>query len=152
MAKSRKSEMDILVDKMFEDLQKAKDNLKSGEEKATFKTNLIFISLHDDKRNNLNVINKVETLLEYMKEIVTSHTAHNESCRLLDIDIPFTYLGYSFEDWVHDFKIKINKLNLDKVRETVRTLEQGLSRVLSPEQIRAKEIERLQEEMKKINN
>lgn len=140
-------ELDIVVNGLLDKLDKEKEKLKSVEQKHQYKTNMTFAFPNSDTKVNLNVEKSVERYIEMLGTLINLKDTYEKATKELGIDSEFTYRGYSYQDWASDLKHRVNTLSIEKTKEKIAKLEIQINKILSPEQIRQKEIERLRKEM-----
>lgn len=58
--------------------------------------------------------------------------------------------GYSLKEWKHDITVRINKIGIKQKQDQLKNLENRLDSILTPEQKRKFEIERIMKEMQSI--
>lgn len=104
-----------------------------------------------DGKVNLHVENDVGKLLSILAyfEIVNDRAtklAKEIGVQIKDIPIQ----GYSIKDWRHDITVRINKIGIKQKQEQLKSLESRLDSILTPEQKRKFEIERIMKEMQSL--
>ncbi len=138
--------IDEKINKLFEVVRKQKEEVEAAEKEAkqSWKTkcSIVVPFSRDDKPVNL------QTVLEPgLKNIVIGLLKHrdytNEAEQLLGVEKTDKYEGYSYEDWFADCKKRITMLNLKAKKERLALAEQSLNAIVSPEQRRAMELERI---------
>lgn len=144
-------ELDKIVNGLLDKLDKEKEKLKSVEQKHSYKTNMIFIYRNSDTKINLNVEKSLERYVDMLGYLINLKEVHDKANNELGIDKEFNYNGYSYNDWLSDFKHRVNVLSIEKTKEKIAKLESDINKILSPEQIRQKEIARLTKELDKLN-
>ena len=106
---------------------------------------------------NINVVNCVKQLLLMATHLRLHHDAYTATVdaapALLGTEIdsppPFTWGGYTFEDWMHDIGHRISKLQAAANRKKLAELESRLEAIVSPELRATMELERITAELGK---
>ena len=117
--------------------------------RVAYKTNLLFKYGADSKAVNLNTVNKIEECIRLVALLVTDRNSVKEASSLLAV--PFEdikYCGYTFEDWVHDFKLKSAALSWEEEKRKLDILESKLKDLRSED---AKTEDALSDIMKDIS-
>lgn len=125
-------QVEALLQKIKE--KKALVEEKTKESKKSWLTNCTFplVSGHKD---NIALVKKtkirlmVGTLIE-MKE---KHEKVNEA---LDLNDEFEFDGYSYEDWLSDFKTRLAQVELKEEKEKLERLEETAKSIMLEEQKR----------------
>lgn len=137
------ADLDKIVEELFNKVDIEKKKISESEQKLTPKTNMNFSYPNDTQKHNLHIIKDVNVLVNILGTLISLKAVHDKAVEVLGLNTPFEYLGYSYENWEHDIKAKANILSVDKNKAKLKLLEDQLKGLLSPEQLRAKEIERL---------
>jgi len=115
---------------------KIKDLLKVIETKedalgikprASWKTNGIFICPNGNS-TNVNTIGTIEKCLDVVAIILREHSFKIEAAEQLGVscDSIAAYRGFSFEDWVHDFKLRASMITWDMEKKKLNILDKKL--------------------------
>jgi hypothetical protein len=63
-------------------------------------------------------------------------------------DFPaFSWLGFSAQDWLEDICLRINKINISNEKKKLQALEERLHKLISPEQLKAIELQKIEKEL-----
>jgi len=138
--------IDEKINKLFEVVRKQKEEVEAAEKEAkqSWKTkcSIVVPFARDDKPVNLQTATE-----PVLKNVVIGLLKHrdynNEAEQLLGIERADKYEGFTYEDWFADCKKRITMLNLKTKKEKLALAEQGLNAIVSPEQRRAMELERI---------
>lgn len=121
-------------------------------ERPSWKTNCSFPI---DSESNPNLRRNIQTAqlqeLVFMHALLTSkYTAYKSSLVALKLDekdVPFLWGNFSYGDWVSDIQTRINGLCIKIKRDELSALEAKVNALVSPEQRRAIELEKLVKEI-----
>tara|TARA_R110000772_G_scaffold17946_3_gene49994 strand:+ start:143673 stop:144110 length:438 start_codon:yes stop_codon:yes gene_type:complete len=125
---------DKVVQELFKVVQKKKEEISSAE-RPNWVTNCAFrYDLSSSKSVNINTIGDVNVIVEAMAQLLQRQGSHAEAMKQLNVKAtPFTWFGYSVEDWKTDFKTRINKIQISSKKTELATLESRLNKLISPE-------------------
>jgi len=116
-------------DKIKELLKVVEDKrAKLGERsRAALKTNGIF--KHDlVSHTNINTIRSIPACIAVVSLILQEKHFTEEAAKLLEVEADeVTWNGFSFEDWIHDFKLRASLLTWESEKKKLEVLEKKLS-------------------------
>lgn len=116
--------------------------------RASWKTNGI-LKKGNDGYTNINTITDVNVCVSSVAFLLSEKYFQEESSKLLGIPCPeFVWNGASFEDWVHDFKLRVSMLTWDIGKKKLNSLESKLSDLRSED---AKTADAISNIMKELN-
>lgn len=146
---AKKMDSDAIVARLMEEVRKRRSEIAQAE-KGAWRSNGVFS--YDQNMNsaiNLNVINDKSKLIEMAAFILSKERDHALAVTTLGIDEPppFTWFGFSSENWIADFKTRINKLSIDAKRKKLEELENKLNNLVSPEMRRQMDLDAIANEM-----
>lgn len=76
---------------------------------------------------NLNTINDIKTCVDTVAFILQKKNLIEESVKLLEIEYAdYTFNGYSFEDWLCDFKLRASIITWNQEKKKLTALEKKL--------------------------
>lgn len=91
----------------------------------------------------LHVESNVSKLINAAAAMLQAKESYEKAAKQLGVDNApaFTWLGHSVDDWLHDFKARIGKIQIGKEKEKLKKLEDRLDKLVSPEQKAKLELE-----------
>jgi len=135
------NEIDAKVQKLFERLQTKKREVELLEKTGNYKTNLSFpLDLLRVTRINIHTAN-VSDITHALAFLISSATAWEEACKVLEVKMDFIWGGYSLAEWKYDMHQRVSRINITDKKKELLDLEKKLNNVVSPEQRRLLEIE-----------
>ena len=144
---SKKQTQDELVQRLFNVAQEKKKAIEKAE-KPNWLTNSSFSYDEDgSSRRNIRVINSVAELVKMQAFLIEKRNSYEEASKMLEYEIPFTWLGFSFEEWSSDFKVMATKINITKEKQKLEAIEEKLDGLISPELKRQMELEAISKEL-----
>ena len=139
---------DEIVKELFAVVQAEKAEIAKAE-KPHWKTNCSFCNEYGMNRINIQTITDIDVLVLALGDLYEKYEYFNKAAKVLDVDIPFLWLGFTLEDWESDFKTRINKIQITKKKAKLEKLTERLDKLVSIEEREKMELEALQKE---INN
>ena len=128
-----------------------KKNQIGNAERPSWITNCSFgYNADANARINLQVVRELETLVEIHSFLTAKHTAFIESLADLKLtikEVPFKHLGFFYDQWTADIQTRINQLRIKAKKDELAVLEARVNALVSPEQRRAIELEKLVKEI-----
>jgi hypothetical protein len=82
-------------------------------------------------------------VLDVVADLMIQRKAREEAAMLLELDPPKSYQGYTFNSWVEDSKKRLAGITIREEKKALDELEDRLNTVLSPDERRRIEVERL---------
>lgn len=95
-----------------------------------WETNCMFPYLNDKVNLHVSDINKIVEITRYLIGLKNNH---EEACRELGIKINFVYGNESFENWMKDFKYRVEILKNNEEKTKFEKLMKKLEGVISEE-------------------
>ncbi len=138
---------------VLELLQKVEDKKKQigNAERPSWETNCSFsYNPEGNARINIQTIRELEVLVEIHSFLTLRKRAFKESCDILQLkptEVPFKWLNFTYEQWESDVKTRINGLRIAIKKQELAKLEERVNALVSPEQRRAIELEKLVREI-----
>lgn len=129
--------MENKMDKQVQDLitlvKKKKDEISKAE-RPNYKTNCSFRYNPENPTNvNIQVCADVNQLASILGFLLTQEQNFNEATNRLGIVAPFTWGGFSLEDWQADLQCRVTKIQITKKKAELELLESRLDKLISPE-------------------
>jgi hypothetical protein len=141
---------DTLVLELLKKVEEKKQQIGSAE-RPSWLTNCSFgFDQTSNARINIQVVREIESLVEIHAFICDKHETYNISLGALGIpekDAPFKWMGFSYQQWESDIRTRLNGLRLKQKRDELMKLEERVNALVSPEQRRALELEKLVKEL-----
>jgi hypothetical protein len=144
-----KNAQDEQIAKFIQTVIEKKAAIKLGEAKPSWKTNCSFrFGENSSDSMNIQTVSDPERLIAAYAHILEREKHYTEARKALGVagDSKFNWLGFSLEDWKHDFQTRIAKIQVAAKKKELEVLEERLNKLISPE-LRAKmeleEIEKL---------
>lgn len=95
-------------------------------------------------RVNLNTVTQEKTLVAILADLLTRKKAHEEAQYILGSKVPFTWGGYTFDDWKGDIQTRLFKIQITDKKKELELLEARLDKLISPELKAKLELEEIQ--------
>ena len=124
---------DAKVKALF-DIVKQKKSEIARAEKPNWITNGSFWYDEDTpKRIMIQTVSDLSTLVSIVAFLNIKETSYAEAAVELGVATDFKWLGFSAEDWRHDIRTRINKIQISKKKAELEILETRLNGLISPE-------------------
>jgi predicted ribosome quality control (RQC) complex YloA/Tae2 family protein len=115
-----------------------KGKIAEGE-KPKWKTNSTFYyPWAENALKNIKTVTQVSELVKMATFLTSLASAHEKTVAALGTNCDFEYYGFSFADWISDFKTRINVLELNKQRKELEEIEKLLEGLESQDRKEAK--------------
>ena len=141
---------DQQVNRLLEKIESEKALIKEIE-KPQYKTNMSYSPVANDlsKSTNLNTLNDVAALIGVLAEIASKVSFYDSAAKELKVDRPplFKWQGYQYNDWSHDIKLRIDKIQIKERQDRLKQLEEALNKLISPELRTQLELKRIAAEL-----
>ena len=127
--------IDKTISELILQIKQQKSSIMSADvlKRSKWFTNCVF--------NNVNIQTaSVATIMEMAISLVTRRSALLEVSNLLGIEYTDIFYGYTFTQWISDFKKRISIIEDTEKRNKLQELEERLDRLVSPEQKRQMEL------------
>lgn len=138
---------------VLELLKKVEEKKKQigNAERPQWETNCSFgYSPEINTRINIQVVRDLEVLVEIHAFLTAKKTYHNNSLTMLKLtekEAPFKWMNFTYGQWVADIETRINGLRIKAKKDELAKLEERVNALVSPEQRRALELEKLVKEI-----
>lgn len=100
---------------------------------------------------NIHVCASVQHLVQMVAFLRRQEADYNEAAKELGVDSkPFEWDGYPVNEWIEDIKTRVNKLQIEKKKQQLKTLEDRLDKIVSPELRRELELEAIEKELEDL--
>lgn len=119
--------------------------------RPNYKTNLVFSYSNNIKSDNINLhtVNDLSTFIYAAGYLISRKEEYEKTAKLLGVSKPpvLSWCGYSIDDWIDDIKAKVKKIEIEKEKEKLSTLEKRLDNIISPELRRKLELQSISMEI-----
>lgn len=134
---------DQIVKELFDKLQAKKAEVANAEKPHYITGGIFRYSDTNSAATDIMTVSderKLVSILAFLKE---REKSYNEAAAELNVKSPFTWLGFSVEDWKKDILTRVSILQLAQRRRELSDLEKRVDDIISPELKRSMEIEAL---------
>jgi hypothetical protein len=146
---------DTKIDTMVLELLKKVENKKRqiGEaERPSWITNCSFgfDPNNSNARINIQVVRDLEQLVEIHAFLTSKVAAYKQSLVTLGLtekDAPLKYMGFTYDQWMADIETRIGGVRIKAKKDELAALEARVNALVTPEQRRAIELEKLIKEI-----
>jgi|ERR1035441_110662 hypothetical protein len=141
---------DSMVLELLKKVEEKKKQIGHAE-RPSWSTNCVFGYTPDtNARINIQVVRDLETMVDIHAFLTTKYGAYLKSLgafKLTEKDAPFKWLNFTYDQWVADIETRINGLRIKAKKDELSALEGRVNALVSPEQRRAIELEKLVHEL-----
>lgn len=138
---------DKIVLELLKKVEEKKQQIGSAE-RPSWVTNCSFgFDPNSNARVNIQVLRTIEEIVEIHAFLTSKFRAFQLSCDMLILDVQFKWLGFTYEQWIADIKTRLDGLRIKSKRDELAKLEERVNALVSPEQRRAIELEKLIKEI-----
>lgn len=150
MSKVYYDDVDSQVQALIKLVQEKKGEIQDAE-KPQWITNCAFSYIPGEKVRNIATVTSIHELVDMLAFLLNKQDYFIDAAKELGIaSKTFKWLGYSVSEWLHDFTLRINKININVKRKELEKLEKRLDEIISPELKRKMEIEKITNELKNV--
>lgn len=146
---AKKTNADDQTLEMIALVKKQQDEITQAE-RPNFITNMLFSYLERPSDGvNLNVESNIRNLICYASYLIEKTKTYNEASTQLGVTDPpqFTWCGFTFQDWLHDIRLRIGKIQIAVKKKKLEALKERLNLIISPELKRQMELEAIKKEL-----
>lgn len=142
---------DKAIDKKIDELfavvkaQKVEVEKAEKESKRSWNTNCSF-KLYGPTPVNLQTATE-DMIFKSLTELLSFKGNAEEAIEILGLKKEIKHDGYSVGEWIEDFQKRIATIQLKMKKEKLKTLEDRLTSIVSPEQKREMELAAIMKEM-----
>ena len=141
---------DQIVLELLNKVEEKKKQIGNAE-RPSWVTNCSFgYNADANARINLQVVRELEQLAEIHAFLTVKYDTFRQSLGLLKLtekEVPFRHLGFTYTQWECDIQTRINQLRIKAKKDELTVLEARVNALVSPEQRRAIELEKLVREI-----
>lgn len=117
---------DKKIKELLNVITKKKNDL-GDKPRPAWKTNGIF-KYDMVSHTNINTINTIPVCISIVSAILQEKVMSEEAAKLLEVEYEApTWNGFSFDDWLHDFKLRASVITYDAEKKKLTKLENKLS-------------------------
>ena len=110
-------------------------------DKPRWETNCNFIYESGDGRYNIQTISDPQTLVKLLGYVIKEKEAFDAGAKELGLALTFKISGYTVEQWTHDLKARLSKVNVSTKKKEMETLEARLNKLVTPAERERLELE-----------
>ena len=141
---------DQMVLELLKKVEEKKKQIGSAE-RPSWITNCSFgYNPENNTRINIQVVRELEVLVDIHAFLANRYGAYLGSLKALGLtekEAPFKWQGFSPDQWIADIQTRINGLRIKAKKDELAKLEERVNALVSPEQRRAIELEKLVKEI-----
>jgi hypothetical protein len=141
---------DNMVLELLKKVEEKKKQIGSAE-RPSWNTNCAFGYTPDtNARINIQTVRDLETMVDIHAFLTTKYETFKNSLvalKLTEKEVPFKWLNFTYDQWVSDLETRINGLRIKAKKDELSVLESRVNALVSPEQRRAIELEKLVKEI-----
>jgi len=127
------SEKDKLVQDLIKKAQAKKEDISKAE-KPQYETNLSFRYIKDSSASiNIQVCSDVDELVGIAAFLLEREASFEKANELLGTKSKFSWLSYTREQWTHDLRLRINKIQIAEKKKELAEIEKILDGMISKE-------------------
>ena len=132
---------------LMTEVNKREAEIKQAE-RPNWKTNCSF-NFAQGKPINLHVESDVKMLATVVCFLQTLEKGYGQACETLGIDLAgdITWDGFAMKDWIHDIRLRVNKIQIQDKKKKLATLKKRLDKIVSPELKAKMELEAISKEL-----
>lgn len=144
------NKIDEIVLQLLKKVNEKKAQIGAAE-RPSWRTNCVF--KYDPDANasiNLQTVTSVSALISIAGFIESKAKQYESAALFLGVNTykdKFSYLGFGFDDWISDIKTRLSGFQIKAKRDELAKLEERVNALVSPEQRRAIELEKLVKEI-----
>lgn len=125
---------DVKATRLLELIKKERQEINEIE-RPQWKTDCTFNDpWNTGKSFNLHTLNDVKKIQELLAFLLGQTFRYNESATLLGLEkSDYKWTGFTNEQWLHDFKLRVAKIQIGARKDKLSRMEATLETILSPE-------------------
>jgi hypothetical protein len=144
------TKVDAMVLELLKKVEEKKQQIGKAE-RPSWITNCSFgYDLNTNARTNIQVETSLAALVNIHAFLAAKEEAFNASRKALGLtekEATFSWLNFTTDQWNSDIQTRINGLKIKAKKDELATLEARVNALVSPEQRRAIELEKLVKEI-----
>lgn len=146
MSNTKSTDTDQIVLQLLAKVEEKKKQIGNAE-RPSWNTNCSFgFDPNNNDRINIQVVRDLEVLVgihAFLSHRYESYLNSLKSLGITEKEAPFKYLGFSYENWASDIHTRLNGLRIKAKRDELASLEARVNGLVSPEQRRQIELQKL---------
>lgn len=91
-------------------------------------------------RVNIQTVSDIKKLVDLTSFIIMKDRDWKEAAKVLGVSTPFSWMGYSKDAWISDFKSRAALIEINKKKKELGDLEEKLNKLVTVEQRREMEL------------
>ena len=145
------TKVDAMVLELLKRVEEKKQQIGNAE-RPSWITNCSFgFNPETNTRINIQVVRDMAELVSihaFLSNKYENFKASLEDLGLTEKEVPFKWLNFSYEEWVADIETRLSQIQIKTKKEELTKLETRVNALVSPDQRRAIELEKLVQELK----
>jgi hypothetical protein len=143
------TEKDKMVQDLIKKVQGKKEEISKAE-KPQYETNLSFRYNKDSSASvNIQVTSDVDELVGIAAFLLEREASFEKANELLGTKSKFSWLNFTRDQWIHDLRLRINKIQIAEKKKELADMEKVLDSMISKE---LRDQMALEEIMKKLES
>ena len=142
--------IDQIVLELLKKVEEKKQQIGSAE-RPSWVTNCSFgYNPENNVRINIQVVRDLDVLVDIHAFLTVRYSAFVQSLAALKLsekEVPFKWLNFTYKQWLEDIETRINGLKIKTKKDELAKLEERVNALVSPEQRRAIELDKLVKEI-----
>ena len=142
------TEKDKIIEELFGVVQAKREEIKKIE-KPEWKTNCSFVSPLNPTSNprNIRTIVDISDISAKVAELLLLADYNKRADEILEVESDNTWMGFTIDDWISDFKTRVSVLQLTKKKKDLDSLEKRLDKLVSKEKREEMELLAIKKEL-----
>lgn len=139
---------DELIKKLIETAEKKEKEIGRIQSYEN-KTNLSFPydESSNRERKNLNVVNEPKELVSALAFLISRKGDYENAAKELSAPVEFSWGGFSYEDWLHDIKNRVDVIALREKKKELKEIRAQLDELMSPDMKRNLKLEEIKQKL-----
>jgi hypothetical protein len=152
MSKTKNEEMDALVMELVEKVRQKQKEVVAASERPQWETSCT-IGTNENISTNVNIqtVTDVNKLVDLYALLLAKEEFYTIAAKELGVKATLKWQGYTFEAWKNDFKTRVRIVNLSAKKQELKSLEERLDKLVTPEQRRELELAAIKKEFEKTS-
>lgn len=122
--------------------------LRDKTEKAKWQTNCSFAYENDtNRRYNIQTISDINQIVDMTAFLVQKMEYACKAGAILGVEVKFEWMGFTFDEWMSDFKTRIEKIQITVKKNELKELEGRLDKLVSKERREEMEIQAIKQSL-----
>lgn len=143
MSNTGKTDADKLVLDLLNKVDAKRKQIGAAERPQWITTCAFRYDTNSNAIINIQTVKEISDLVEIFAFLENKKTSIENAAKQLGVTVPSKHLGFSIEEWQSDIKCRINGLQIKAKRDELASLEARVNALVSPEQRREIELQKL---------